>query len=52
MDHIVSTNMNYNHVNDVVCNELNFDSSNSLANNPVNRPQSIVTLSLREGKKY
>ena len=39
MDHVVSTNVkNTNQVNDTVENELKFDSSDILANNPVNIP--------------
>ena len=49
--HVVSTNINYNHVNYIIDNELKFDSSNSLANNPVKDPPHIVTLSLIGGKK-
>ena len=47
----MSTNINYNQVNGVIENELKFDSSNSLANNPVKYPLPIVNLILRDGKK-
>ena len=47
LEPIVSTNKNYNQVNDVVYNELKFYSSNSLSNNIVKDPLHIVTLRLR-----
>ena len=46
MYHVLITNIQYNQLNDVIENELKFDSSNSLSNNPVNDTLSIVTLSL------
>ena len=52
LDQIVSTNIKNNQVNDIVKNELKFDSINSPANNTVNYPLPIVTIRLRGGKKY
>ena len=52
LDHIVSTNIKSNQVNEVIYNEVKFYSRNSLANNTVNYPLPIVTLSLRGGKNY
>ena len=51
MDQVIITNTNYNKLNDVIENELKFDSSNSLANNPIKYPLPIVTIRLRGGKK-
>ena len=48
--HAVSTNINYNQVNDSIENELKFDSSNSPANDSINDTLHIVTISLRCGK--
>ena len=50
LDHIVSTDIKSNQVNEVIYNEVKFYSRNSLANNTVNYPLPIVTLSLRGGK--
>ena len=46
----MSTNIKSNQVNDIIKNELKFDSINSLATNPVKGPLLIVTISLRDGK--
>ena len=46
----MSTNIKSNQVNDIIKNELEFDSINSLATNPVKGPLLIVTISLRDGK--
>ena len=51
MDHVVNTNIKHNPVNDVIDNELKFDRSNSLANNPVKDTLHIVTIMLRGRKK-
>ena len=51
LDHVVNININNNQVNDAVNNKLEFDSSNSLSNNPVKDPLPIVTVILRGGKK-
>ena len=49
MKYVMSTNVNNtNQVNDVVENELKFDSSNSLSNNTVKYPLPIVSISLIE----
>ena len=47
---IVITNINTNKVNEIVDNELIFDSSNSLSHNPVQDPLPIVTIILRFSK--
>ena len=49
--HVVSTNINTNKVNDIIENELEFDSSNSLANNNVKYPLPIASKMLKGGKK-
>ena len=41
LDHVVSTNIKYNQVNDVILNELEFYSSNSTDNNNVKDPLTI-----------
>ena len=51
MDHIVSTNIKTNQVDDAVDNELKFDGINSLSNNYVQDPLPMVTISLRVSKK-
>ena len=51
MDHVVSTNINSNQVNGVTKNELEFDSSNSIANIHIKDNKHIVTVSLRGGNK-
>ena len=51
MDHVVSTNTNSNQVNEIIKNELKFDSIDTLAINPVNNTPHIVTIILRCGKK-
>ena len=52
LDHVVSTNIDHIQVNDVIYNELKFDSSNSLSNNPVKDTLPIVTIILIGGKHY
>ena len=47
----MSTNIKSNQVNEVIGNELKFDISNSLANNPVKNPLPIVTVRLIGSKK-
>ena len=44
LEHVVGANKKYNQVNDLIDKGLKFDSSNSLANNPVKYPQPIVTI--------
>ena len=44
------TNINNNQVNDGIDDELKFDSSNNLVNNPVQDPLPILTISLRGNK--
>ena len=44
-------NLKTNQVNDVVDNGLKFDSKNSLANNYVQDPLLIMTISLRGSKR-
>ena len=48
----MSTNIKSNQLNNIIEDELKFDSSNSLDNNPVNNLLPIVTISLIDGKKY
>ena len=48
----MSNNIKTNQVDDVVDNELKFDSSNSLATNNVQNNLPMVNLRLRVGKKY
>ena len=50
MYHVVSTIINYHKVNDAINNELTFDISNSIDNNPINYNLPIMTVSLRGGK--
>ena len=52
LEHIVSTNIKTYQVKDVIDNELKFDSSNGLDNNPLMYPLPVVTISLRVGKSY
>ena len=52
MNHVESTNINDNKLNDVIENELKFDSSNSLTNDTVEDPRPMVTLSLIGGKNF
>ena len=42
----------YNKLNDVIKNELEFDSVSILSRNPINAPQPVVTVSLRGGTSY
>ena len=51
MDHVVSTNIKSNHVNDFIGNELKFDSINSPAKNPVKDTLPIVYIILGGSKK-
>ena len=44
--HVVSTNIKYNHVNNIIKNELKFDIGKRLANNPIKDPLYAVRLSL------
>ena len=44
--------MKHIQVDDIIYNELKFDSSNSLANNPLKYPLSIFTVRLRGSEKY
>ena len=46
----MSTTIKYNKVNDVIDNELKFDSINSLANNPVKDALPITNISHRGSK--
>ena len=48
----VSTNIKSNQINDVINNELKFNSNNTLANNPVNDSSPIVTVILRGDENY
>ena len=52
MDHIMSNNIKNNQVNSVIDNEMNFDSSNSIDNNPIKDTLTIVNIGLRGGKNY
>ena len=50
MDHVVITDISSNQLNDVIENELKFDSRNSLAKNTVKYPLPKVSVILRGGK--
>ena len=51
MEHVISMNrIEYNQVNDIVDNELKFDSSSSLGTSPVKDYLYVATKILREGK--
>ena len=43
---MITNIIDYNHVNDVVGNELEFGSSSHIASSYVKNPQPVVTLSL------
>ena len=51
-DHIVKVDVKTDQVNDVVGNELKFDSIPSLAKNPLNDILPIVNIIIRGNKKY
>ena len=42
MDHVVINNIKSNEVNDIINNELEFDGSNRLVNNPINDPLGVT----------
>ena len=46
----MSTSSNTNKVNDIIDNELRFDSINSLLHNPLHDPLTMVTIILRGSK--
>ena len=53
LDHVASTNLvDHDQLNEVVDNELKFDSSSSLSNNPVKDALPIFTVSLIVVHKY
>ena len=49
--HNVITNMKKNQVNDVVDNEMIFDSNSSLSNYHFNEPKALVIFGLKIGKR-
>ena len=51
MYHVCINNINNNKVNEIIHNELKFDSRNSLANNTLQDDLQIVTIIIRGGKK-